>query len=68
MKDDDKYGFNSEYFYSLIDDGREYRIYRKSTRALVAGGFLPTSSAAIDEAKRHITRLQRSDRAVQEAA
>lgn len=62
MKDD--YGFNrlhSEYFYHLIDDGREYRIYRKSNHALVGGGYLPTVNAAIAEANRHIARLQRSD-------
>lgn len=48
------------YTYHLVDDGREYRIYRG--RALVAGGYLASRTAAIEEAKRHIARLQRSDR------
>jgi len=54
------------YTYRLIDDGREYLIYRKSTQALVAGGILKNPSAAVEEAKRHIARLQRSDRAAQQ--
>lgn len=47
------------YYFYLVGDGKEYRICRSSDNLTVAGASFRTKHAAVQDAKRHIARLER---------
>ena len=47
------------YYFYLVGDGKEYRICRSSDNLTIAGAAFRTKHAAVQDAKRHIAKLER---------
>ena len=47
------------YYFYLVGDGTEYRICRSSDNLTIAGAAFRTKHAAVQDAKRHIAKLER---------
>lgn len=47
------------YYFYLVGDGKEYRICRSTDHLMIAGASFRTKHAAIQDAKRHIAKLER---------